>query len=137
MQANHRKYVEQLEHVDSFYLSLIQMISFKTHSNSEPGRVKLGVAYLRCVQTIWGSGDPPTLILLPIIYQGTKQKKKEPRKIRVVQPILFWKLILRLGFFDEVDHIVLFIIGFQEDFQTMTVYLKGLTFVILKSDCSM
>jgi hypothetical protein len=36
MQANHRKYVEQAEHVQSFYLSLIQKISFKTHSNSEP-----------------------------------------------------------------------------------------------------
>jgi len=68
MQANHRKYVERAEQDDSFYLSLIQKISFKTHSNSEQRRMKLGGAYLRWLWTIWGSGDPPTLILLPVIY---------------------------------------------------------------------
>ena len=68
MQANHRKYVERVEHDESFYLSLIQKINFKTQSNLEQRRVKLGGAYLRWLWTIWGLGDPPTLILLLVIY---------------------------------------------------------------------
>ena len=68
MQANHRKYVERAKHDDSFYLSLIQKISFKTHSNSGTKECEaFGCIPSWCVDDL-GSGDPPTLVLLPAFY---------------------------------------------------------------------
>ena len=61
MQANHKKYEEQVKHVDSFYLSLIQEISFKNSLDCIP---------LLRVDDLGVRRSPShthTLILLPVI----------------------------------------------------------------------
>jgi len=71
MQANHEKYVEQVKHVDSFYLSLIHKISFK---NSFKLRTEESEAWdcipLLRVDDLGVRRSPShthTLILLPVI----------------------------------------------------------------------
>ena len=80
----------------------------------------LTLAFLHVM--IWESGDSPTHIHLPTFYWGTKQKKG-PQDDKGYLVYLFGRLSSRLGFFNEIKHIILFIIMFQEDFQMMTIYL--------------
>jgi hypothetical protein len=67
----------------------------------------------------WSGGQatpPPHTYSSACNLLGNKAKQKGALEDKGCLPHLFWKLILRLGFFDEVNHIILFIIGFEEDF---------------------
>ena len=91
------------------------MISFKTHSNSGTKEKELlGCIPSWCVHDLGVRRPPPNThtCSFACILLEDKTKQKEPRRIRVVQPILFIYIylfifyILQLGFFNEVDPLV-------------------------------